>query len=329
MAPSRIDYAEASHDAVDGFTARPKHNMYLLEDFPEEAIRHSQRLFTTILPSDPEIENWRENADAILVREKTISAVDIASARKLRAIGKQGTGIDIIDQDACKKCGIAILNTPGVNAQSVAELVLSLTMAVARQLRVISTKQAAGSEVRKEHCCGMTLIGKTIGIVGMGNIGTAVARMFIGAFGASVYACDPFAPAEAWADIPHTRAKQWEDMLPHVDILTVHIPLNEKTRGMVSATQFKMMRQGSILINVARGGIVNEEDLVEALEEGRIFGAGLDCHVEEPPTLQRYERLWATGKVISTPHIGATTAETQVLTSTAALNNVHKFFKLT
>ena len=328
MAPSRIDYAETSSDDVDRCAAKSKQNVYLLENFPEEAIHHSQRLFTTILPDDPEIENWRDNADAILVREKTIMADDIASARKLRAIGKQGTGIDIIDQDACEKRGIAILNTPGVNAQSVAELVLSLTMAVARQLRVISTKQAAGLEVRKEHCCGMTLIGKSIGIVGMGNIGTAVARMFSGAFGASVYACDPFASTEAWADIPHTRVNQWEDMLSHIDVLTIHVPLNAKTRGMVSATQFKMMRQGSILINVARGGIVNEDDLVEALEEGHIFGAGLDCHEEEPPTLQKYEKLWATGKVISTPHIGATTAETQVLTSIAALDNVHKFLKL-
>ena len=102
-------------------------------------------------------------------------------------------------------------------------------MAVARQLRVISTKQAAGLEVRKEHCCGMTLIGKSIGIVGMGNIGTAVARMFSGAFGASVYACDPFASTEAWADIPHTRVNQWEDMLSHIDVLTIHVPLNAKS----------------------------------------------------------------------------------------------------
>lgn len=328
MAPSRIDPEEDSPKSIThATTTKPQYNIYLLEQFPAEAISRCQSLFTTILPSDPEIENWRENADAILVREKIISAQDIASTRKLRAIGKQGTGIDIIDQTACKTHGVTILNTPGVNAQSVAELVLSLTLAVARQLRMISTKQAAGLEVRKEHCCGTTLAGKAIGIVGMGNIGTAVARMFQGAFGASVYACDPFAPKNIWADIEHTRVKNWRDMLPHVDVLTLHVPLNSETIGMVGLQEFQQMRRNSILINVARGGIVNESDLETALNKGYIFGAGMDCHQEEPPQLHRYESLWATGKVISTPHIGATTAETQVSTSIAAVNRVFEFLK--
>jgi phosphoglycerate dehydrogenase-like enzyme len=117
-------------------------------------------------------------------------------------------------------------------------------------------------------------------------------------------------------------------MLPHVDILTVHVPLNIETRGMVGLAQFRKMRPGSILINVARGGIVDEDALTEALEQGHIFGAGLDCHEEEPPTLNRYEKLWATERVVSTPHIGATTAETQVLTATCAINNVHKYLNL-
>lgn len=325
MAPSRIEPFQDEHvEAVQPL----KPTMYLLEQFPSEAIRHCQSLFRTVLPEDPEIASWQQKADAILVREKTISAADIQGAQRLRAIGKQGTGIDIIDQAACKKRGIPILNTPGVNAQSVAELVLSLTMGVARELRTISVKQASGAEVRKEHCCGQTLINKTIGIVGMGNIGTAVARMFRGAFNAHVYACDPFAPADAWADIPHTRVKSWEEMLAHVHVLTVHVPLNDETRGMIGRAQLGHMRAGSILINVARGGIVDEDALTEALEQGHIFGAGLDCHEEEPPTLSRYERLWATGRVISTPHIGATTAETQVQTATCAINNVHKHLSI-
>jgi phosphoglycerate dehydrogenase-like enzyme len=324
MAPSRIESDQATTECAQTPNSS-KATMYLLENFPAKAVRHCQSLFNTVLPDDPEITKWQQNADAILVREKTISAADIEGAHKLRVIGKQGTGIDIIDQDACAKRGIPILNTPGVNAQSVAELVLGLTMAVARQLRTISVKQASGAEVRKEHCCGTTLANKTIGILGMGNIGTAVARMFRGAFNASVFACDPFAPADAWADIPHTRVQTWEEMLSHVDVLTIHVPLNKDTRGMVGAEQLGKMRPGAILINVARGGIVNEDALTEALEQDSIFGAGLDCHEEEPPTLRKYERLWATGRVVSTPHIGATTAETQVSTATCAISNVHKY----
>ncbi|KAL7908501.1 D-isomer specific 2-hydroxyacid dehydrogenase [Trichoderma velutinum] len=299
-----------------------KPNIYLLEVFPEAAVQYCQSLFNTIKYDDPEVENWRQNADAIMVREKVISAADIAAAGKLRAIAKQGTGIDIIDKDACDAKDIPICNTPGVNAQSVAELVLALSLGVARQLRTISVKQEAGIEVRKEHCLGLLMQGKSIGIVGMGAIGSAVARMFHSAFNFSIYACDPFAPADHWSDIPHTRLEHFEEMLPHVDILTLHVPLNSQTRGMVGRKHFNMMKPSSILINVARGGIVDEDALLQALKGGGIFGAGLDCHEEEPPTLQKYQALWETGKVISTPHIGATTKETVVRTATAAMDNV-------
>lgn len=318
MAPSAIDTPTAPANGG-------KPNIYLLEAFPSEAVRYCQERFETILPSDPEVNNWHSNAQSILVREKIISAEDIAKAQKLRAIGKQGTGIDIIDQEACAKRRIPILNTPGVNAQSVAELVMALTMGVKRQLRTISVRQTAGIEVRKEHCLGTMMTGRSIGIIGMGAIGTAVARMFAGAFGCPVYAYDPYAAADAWSDIVHTRVSDFEEMLPHVDMLTMHIPLTANTRGLIAMPQLRKMRGSAVLINVARGGIVNEDDLVQALEEGIIAGAGLDCHEDEPPVLGKYERLWATGKVISTPHIGATTAETQVRTATAAMDNVYGF----
>lgn len=321
--PSEADSSGTEHSADVGSLRKP--NIYLLEEFPPIAIKHAQTLFDTVLPSDPRIHNWRQDADAILVRELVISRVDIMSAPKLQAIGKQGTGIDIIDQDACNERNIPILNTPGVNAQSVAELVLTMTMAVARQVRSIVVRQASGEEVRKEHCCGTTMYGKPIGIVGMGAIGTAVARIFQGAFKSTVYACDPFAPADAWSDIPHVRVESFEELLPHVEMLTLHVPLNASTRGMISLKQLKKMRKSAVLINVARGGIVNEPDLISALNQGLLGGCGLDCHETEPPTLNRYEELWATGRVVSTPHIGATTADTQVETATAAINNVHRY----
>ncbi|KAL3460976.1 hypothetical protein BJX64DRAFT_172610 [Aspergillus heterothallicus] len=303
----------------------PRPTIYLLEQFPPAAVKHCQSLFDTVLPTDPEIKNWRKNATAILVRELIISADDISQAQNLKAIGKQGVGIDIIDQDACSKRGIPILNTPGANAQSVAELVLSLTMAVARQLRTIVVNQAANVEVRKEHCFGTTLQGKTIGIVGMGNIGLAVGKIFRGAFNSPIFAYDPFAPKDVWPDLPHTRVDDFEDMLPHVDVLTLHLPLTPKTRNFIAAPEIRKMKKAAILINAARGGIVNEEDLISALNEGLLYGVGLDCHDVEPPTLGRYSKLWATGRVISTPHIGATTSETQVHTATTALNRVYKY----
>jgi phosphoglycerate dehydrogenase-like enzyme len=306
-------------------TKRPE--IYLLQGFPPPAVRYCQTLFKTILHTDPAVKSWRENASFILVRDVTISADDINAASKLRVIGKQGAGIDIIDEDACAKRGIPILNTPGINAQSVAELVLCLTLAVARQLRTITVKQFAGVGVWKDDCSGITLTGKPIGIIGMGNIGTAVARLFRGAFNCPLYAYDPFVPADRWSDLdlPHTRVELLEDMLPHVDILTIHAPLNAQTRGMIAWPQLTSMRSNAILINAARGAIVNEDDLIRALQEGFIWGAGLDCHEEEPPNLERYKDLWDTGKVISTPHIGAATPEARVGTAKAAIDRVYQY----
>lgn len=303
----------------------PKPTIYLLEVFPDKAVEYCQQHFNTVLPTDPEINKWRENAYAILVREKTIRAEDVRNASKLRVIGKQGVGIDIIDQQACAARGIPILNTPGANAQSVAELVLALTLAVARELRPISTKQASGKEVRKEHCSGVMMTGKAIGIVGMGNIGLQVARMFHGAFHATIYAYDPFTPKDAWKDVPHTRVEEVNELLPHIDMLTLHLPLNQDTRNIIAWRQLTLMKPNAILINAARGGIVNEKDLLRALQEGIILGAGLDCHETEPPVMKDYEQLWATGRVISTPHIGATTKETQVHTATTAMDRVYKY----
>ncbi|CAH0047052.1 unnamed protein product [Clonostachys solani] len=320
MSPSAVSSDEP---IVSKNTYRP--NIYLLEEFPPAAVEQCQARFHTILPSDPEVRNWKENAESILVREKIISAGDIAGAKRLRAIGKQGTGIDIIDKEACDERGIPILNTPGVNSVSVAELVMALTMGLKRQLHTISIKQSAGVEVRKEHCQGTMMSGKSVGIIGMGAIGTDVARMFQGAFGCHIFAYDPFAPENAWKDIRHTRVQKFEEMLPEVGMLTLHIPLTPQTRGLISKRHFQMMRSQAVIINVARGGIIQEDDLVEALETGLIAGAGLDCHEVEPPVLGKYSRLWATGRVISTPHIGATTVETQVRTATAAMDRIYEY----
>ena len=231
-------------------------------------------------------------------------------------------GIDKIDANACKERGIQIFNTPGVNAQAVAETVLSLTMSVARQVGHITAMQTAGKVVPKETCSGVIIRNKTIGIVGMGNIGQKVAAIFRGGLGCRIVAYDPLLPKDAWADIPHVRAETLEEVLASSDIVTLHIPLLPQTRGLISYPQLSLMKRNAILINTARGGIVNEADLERALEEGLIFGAGLDCHEQEPPTKEKYGKLWATGRVVSTPHIGAATAETQMETAMVAIDRL-------
>ncbi|KAH6639838.1 D-isomer specific 2-hydroxyacid dehydrogenase [Boeremia exigua] len=293
MAPGRID---SPTENVHLFTTS-KATVYLLDTFHPTALKHAQAKFNAILPSDPKHSHWRENAEYLLIRGSYLTRQDIDSCPRLKAIGKQGVGIDKLDATACQERGIPIFNTPGVNAQAVAETVLSLTMSVARQVGRVTALQTQGKVVPKESCSGLIIRNKTIGIVGMGNIGHKVAKIFQAGLGCKIVAYDPLLPRDAWADTPHTRAETLEEILDLSDVVTLHIPLLPQTRGLISYSQLMRMKRNAILINTARGGIVNEADLERALEEQLIFGAGLDCHEQEPPTKERYGNLWATGRV--------------------------------
>ena len=294
-----------------------KPTVYMLDNFHPQVLAFCQEHFTVITLDNPLHGQWRENARYLLVRSSRLTAKDIESCPNLRAIGKQGVGIDKIDAEACAARGIRILNTPGVNARAVAELVLALATACARQVGSIVAKQSAGVLVPKEKCSGLILHRKTIGILGMGNIGRCVADIFRGAFEADVIAYDPFLPQDAWTGVVHRRAQSVGEVLEASDVITVHMPLTSQTRGLIGYSELKKMKRTAIVINTARGGIVNETELRQALSEGLIWGAGLDCHEEEPPSREKYQALWDLG-VLSTPHIGAATAETQMQTGMAA-----------
>ncbi|KAL4951874.1 hypothetical protein BDW69DRAFT_196136 [Aspergillus filifer] len=294
-----------------------KPTVYLVDTLHPDAVEHARTLFNVVSPSDPEVKNWRENASAVVIRGSYITADDIARAPNLIAIGKHGVGIDKIDQVACAKRGIKILNTPGANARDVAELVVSLTMSVARSIRSITTRQMT-APVPKETCTGLTLHKKTIGIIGMGNIGRTVAEIFHRGFDAELIVFDAFIPDDAWPHLPHKRAQSILEVITAADVLTLHIPLNDETRNMLSYKQLRQMKPDAILINAARGGIVNEDDLTRILSEGHLWGVGLDCHEQEPPSFEKYGKLWENLNVVSTPHIGAATNTAQRSSSMAA-----------
>lgn len=302
-----------------------KPTVYLIDNFHPDAVRHAQSLFNVVLPTNSEIKNWKDNAEYLLVKSSSLSASDVQAARKLRAIGKQGVGIDRIDAAACKQAGIKIFNTPGVNSSAVAELVLALTTAVAREIGSIQVRQSRGQSVHKETCSGLILSRKTLGLIGMGSIGKAVAKMFRGAFDADIIAYDPFLPAGAWDDLPHTRSQTVAGVLKEADVLSIHVPLTPDTRNLVSLAEMRTMKPNAIIINAARGGIVNEDDLCTALTTGVVWGAGLDCHEQEPPTKEKYFKLWSHPRVVSTPHIGAATAQTQMETAKAAVDRLYEF----
>jgi phosphoglycerate dehydrogenase-like enzyme len=198
-------------------------------------------------------------------------------------------------------------------------------MSVAREVGRIIASQTEGSVVPKEKCSGLIISQKSIGIVGMGNIGYRVASIFQRGLNCNVIAYDPLLPQDVWTDILHKRAQTLEELLEGSDIVTLHIPLLPQTRNLIAYPQMSIMRRNAILINTARGGIINESDLEKALKDGLIWGAGLDCHEQEPPTKERYGGLWATGRVVSTPHVGAATAQTQMETAMVAIDKLHQY----
>ncbi|KAM0325173.1 hypothetical protein ACHAQA_007712 [Verticillium albo-atrum] len=307
-------------------TSKPK--LYILSDFHPEAVKHAQDLFDCVLYGDPEGDNWRNTATAILIKDYYITDQDLVAAPQLRVIGKQGVGLDKIDLQACENRGVQICNSPGVNASAVAEMTLCLALTVAREVPQLVIRQRVGGEaVRKETVAGCLLSNKTVGIVGMGHIGQAVARIFAGGLQSSIVAYDPYCPAKGgpWESIPHRRVHHLDDLLDVADVVTLHVPLTPATKGSISMPQLKRMKKTAILLNTARGGIVNEDDLAEALEQGLIWGAGFDCHVLEPPTLEKYERLWNCARFVGTPHIAAATDETQIATINAATDKVFEF----
>jgi len=175
----------------------------------------------------------------------------------------------------------------------------------------------------------MLLLSKTLGVIGMGNIGQAVAKMFAGGFKTPVIAFDPYFPADGgpWKDIPHTRVRVLDELLETADIVILYVPPTPSTKNLILYPQLQKMKQSAVLLNTARGGIVNEDDLVKALEEGLIWGAGFDCHVQEPPTRKKYERLWSCKRFVGTPHIAAATDETQIATTTAATEKVFRLLR--
>jgi len=251
---------------------------------------------------DPRVGLWPEEADGLIVRTQPVAEGDVARAKRLKVIGKHGVGTDNIPLAAAKAKGIPVVNTPGANADGVAELVLTLALAAARH--VVSLDRALRSGTLQVIPSGRELAGATLGVVGFGKTGRRTADLFRRAFRSPVLILKPgmtVAP-EGMEMVPSLA-----DLLPRVDILSLHLPLTPKTRHMIGAREFELMREGSILVNAARGGLVDEAALGPALDRGRPGAAAFDAFEVEPapadhPLLQR-------PNFIATPHVGAATQE--------------------
>lgn len=293
-------------------TNATKPKVYFVNPYHQDAIKLSQQSsqVDTVVLSSP--EGWHEDADGILLRSETrVTKEDFAKAKNLKVIVKQGVGVDNIDVAAAKEAGVIVCNTPAMNSESVAELTITLALTIARRVVEIDRLLNRGEKLVRSKLLGQSLFEKTIGIIGMGAIGKSVAQKWVSAMSGNVVAYDPFAAEGAWSDIRHQRVAELDALLKESDVITLHVPLTDGTKGMIGKREFKSMKNNAILLNAARGGIVDEEALLEALETKEIFGAALDAQVEEPPSLEKHKKHLEYDNLILTPHVGASTEENQ------------------
>jgi D-3-phosphoglycerate dehydrogenase / 2-oxoglutarate reductase len=294
--------------------------IYVLDAFHLSGVELAEKQAEVIRWDDPRTKNWHEDADGLMVRGKKVAAEDMARAKKLRVISKQGVGLDNIDLEAAKAHGIAVCRTPGVNSEAVAEMALSLGLSVVRRVTEFDRMTRADAKVQRADFLGYESWQKTVGIVGMGNIGTLVARKWRGAFDAKIIGYDPYVPANRWSELPHNRAASLEEMLPQVDILSLHLPLTPESRNMIGAARLALMKPSAIVVNTSRGGIVNEAALYQAISSGKLFGAGFDVFEVEPPTSDH--PLMSLPTFVGTPHAAAGTIETQARSSMLAASQL-------
>lgn len=247
------------------------------------------------------------DVEAVIIRSSTtIDRPALARADRLRVIGRAGVGVDNIDVEAATERGIAVFNAPSGNTISAAELTMALLLAAVRKVAAADRSMRRG-EWDRSAFRGSELHGKTLGLLGAGRIGGEVARR-ARAFGMRVVVYDPFLQEERAKQLG-VETDRLEQVLAAADVLSLHVPLTDATANLISAERLAMMKPGAIVVNAARGGVLDEEALLAALENGRLGGAALDVFAEEP--LPSDHPLRSLDTVVLTPHLGAATEEAQ------------------
>jgi D-3-phosphoglycerate dehydrogenase len=257
----------------------------------------------------------------LIIRSGTrVTKAVIDAAASLRVIGRAGVGVDNIDVDAATKQGVVVMNTPGGSNVTTAEHALSLLFALARHIPQANAA-VKGGRWEREKFTGSEICNKVLGIIGLGNIGSIVAERALG-LKMRVIAYDPFVTPEHAAKL-RVELVPLDELYAHADFITVHTPLTKETRGLIGAAAFAKMKKGVRIINCARGGIVDEEALLQAIRHGTVAGAALDVFAQEPPPADH--PLLRLEQVICTPHLGAATDEAQINVAVAIADQVAHF----
>lgn len=261
--------------------------------------------------------------DALIVRSKTRVTADIIErGRSLRVIGRAGTGVDNIDVPAATRQGVVVMNAAAGNTVTTAEHSMAMLLSLARQIPQANSSTKAG-RWEKTRFLGVELMGKTLGIVGLGRIGATVAER-ARAFGMNVLGYDPYFTSEAAREVG-IEMVAFDDLISRSDFITLHTPLTDETRGIIGEAAIDKMKPGVRLINCARGGLIDERALAEAVLSGKVAGAALDVFEQEPTPPDN--PLLALESVICTPHLGASTTEAQLGVATMIAEQVLDFLK--
>lgn len=274
--------------------------------------------------SAEELLNVIGDYDALMVRSASkVTAEVIERAKNLKIIGRAGVGVDNIDIPAATDKGIIVINSPGGNTIAATEHTFAMMMALSRKIPIANETMQKGEWNRKKYV-GVELKGKTLGVIGLGRIGMGVAKRAL-AFDMNVIGYDPYVNEERANELG-VKVVSLDDLIKTSDFITVHMPLTNETKNMISMEQMKLMKNNVRLINCARGGIINESDLAQAVKEGIVAGAAIDVFTEEP--IAKDHPLIGVDNIILTPHLGASTVEAQIGVSLdvaegikAALNN--------
>jgi D-3-phosphoglycerate dehydrogenase len=257
------------------------------------------------------------DAEAVIIRSATtIDAEALAAAPKLRVVARAGVGLDNVDVEAATKAGVMVVNAPSSNIVSAAEHAVALLLSVARNVPQAAASLKAG-QWKRSAFTGVELQDKVVGILGLGRIGVLVAQR-LASFGMKVVAFDPYVPAARAAQLG-VRLVSLDELLAEADFITVHLPKNAETLGLIGERELQLAKPGVRVVNAARGGIVDEHALALALKDGRVAGAGIDVYATEPCT---DSPLFGFANVVATPHLGASTSEAQEKAGTQVARSV-------
>lgn len=280
-----------------------------------------------VLPSkyndQRQVEELIKTVDALIVRILPVSRELMDKAPNLRVIGKHGVGVDNIDVSAATEKGIQVVFTPGASSQAVAEHTITLMLSVAKKITTLDKEVCTGNYWIRNKCQTIELSNKTLGLIGSGRIGSIVGQMCHNGFNMRVLIYDPYLKDTTAVEPWGLLVDSLDEMIPQCDFVSVHCPLTKETKGLVNKNVIDMMKKTAILVNAARGPIVNQKELYRALKDRRIAGAGLDVFEVEPP--EQDDPLLRLDNAVLTPHVAAGSEEAMQRVAIEVVMNVTTF----